>query len=94
MKKVRFTPESGPFSALAFMSAFDPKRTFGPNSEKKSPDRSRGANALLQEIFLADNIDDGAPGEVLVGLCLGNPFESQAEPKFLLDLIGLLGFTA
>jgi len=25
---VRFTPESGPFSAPAFMSAFDPKRTF------------------------------------------------------------------
>ncbi len=25
---VRFTPESGPFSALAFMSAYDPKRTF------------------------------------------------------------------
>ncbi len=25
---VRFTPESGPFSALAFMSANDPKRTF------------------------------------------------------------------
>ncbi len=25
---VRFNPESGPFSALAFMSAFDPKRTF------------------------------------------------------------------
>ena len=24
---VRFTSESGPFSALAFMSAFDPKRT-------------------------------------------------------------------
>ena len=26
---VRFTPESGPFSALAFMSGYDPKRTFG-----------------------------------------------------------------
>ena len=26
--KVRFTPESGHFSALAFRSAFDPKRTF------------------------------------------------------------------
>ena len=25
---VRFTPESGPFSALAFMSAFDPMWTF------------------------------------------------------------------
>ncbi len=25
---VRFTPESGPFSSLAFMSAIDPKRTF------------------------------------------------------------------
>jgi len=24
---VRFTPESGHFSALAFMSAYDPKRT-------------------------------------------------------------------
>jgi hypothetical protein len=25
---VRFTPESRHFSALAFMSAYDPKRTF------------------------------------------------------------------
>jgi len=25
---VRFTPESGPFSAMAFMSAFDPRWTF------------------------------------------------------------------
>ncbi len=47
---VRFTPESGPFSSLAFMSAYDPKRKFdtpSQNNRIRTPRRSLEGPSLL-----------------------------------------------
>ncbi len=55
---VRFAPESGPFSAPAFMSASDPKRTFHRWIDRRRQERRFALSYASEEGELLDALEN------------------------------------